>query len=587
MTYKVAIAISGAVSLGSYEAGTMYEIINAIKLHNETNPEDQHIKIDVMTGASAGGMTAAMVAQKLLYEADALKDPYTNAGYNAWVESVDIKVLLERHPGDNENTSLLSNGFVKSIADKLIMGRFQSSPPPPHKRHPAAADQIKLGLAMSNLNGVDYKRNIFTATHEGLADGDFIETRHQDRFSVTLDANSDERELWERISDAARCCGAFPFAFSPICFARKWTEPDYKDAGAEDFTGKFLNDLFSFTDGGAFNNYPLGMARNLVKTIDNDPLDYSKRYYFYISPNAKTSTMNTEFNADSETMIHKVAMQIGKSIYNQGRFQDWLMTDKINKEVALLDTRAKQLSDYLKNADFETKTALLATATKLCTKLYENPVPTTKDVGELDAIEKAKIENDESMEQALTRLKKQYAEDYEVLDEQGREAFLYSIALFEKAGNLNDRDIMHVYTITAKDEDLASEELVSFIGFMDVRFRHHDYLRGRLNGRTVINHIIDSAKKDKEGDRIHLPLNIPKLDTEKLKSELEELNLGWATMKNVDPLVRESVYERAKERFYRFSVNLGMRGIIKRVIAVIVFNCYIKESLRKYLHLNS
>ena len=31
MTYRVAIAISGAVSLGSYEAGTLYEIIKALK----------------------------------------------------------------------------------------------------------------------------------------------------------------------------------------------------------------------------------------------------------------------------------------------------------------------------------------------------------------------------------------------------------------------------------------------------------------------------------------------------------------------------------------------------------------------------
>lgn len=86
MTYKVAIAISGAVSLGSYEAGTMYEIINAIKLHNESNPSDQHIKIDVMTGASAGGMTAALTAQKLLYESYSLTEPLTNVGYLAWVK---------------------------------------------------------------------------------------------------------------------------------------------------------------------------------------------------------------------------------------------------------------------------------------------------------------------------------------------------------------------------------------------------------------------------------------------------------------------------------------------------------------------
>ena len=38
MTYRVAFAISGAVSLGSYEAGTIYEIIRAFAEHNNSQP---------------------------------------------------------------------------------------------------------------------------------------------------------------------------------------------------------------------------------------------------------------------------------------------------------------------------------------------------------------------------------------------------------------------------------------------------------------------------------------------------------------------------------------------------------------------
>ena len=39
MAYKIGIAISGAVSLGSYEAGALYEIIHALKTHNQQNKE--------------------------------------------------------------------------------------------------------------------------------------------------------------------------------------------------------------------------------------------------------------------------------------------------------------------------------------------------------------------------------------------------------------------------------------------------------------------------------------------------------------------------------------------------------------------
>ena len=66
MTYRVAFAISGAVSLGSYEAGTIYEIISALSEHNKNLPENsnERIEIDVLSGASAGGMTAALIAHK-------------------------------------------------------------------------------------------------------------------------------------------------------------------------------------------------------------------------------------------------------------------------------------------------------------------------------------------------------------------------------------------------------------------------------------------------------------------------------------------------------------------------------------------
>ncbi|MBI5186463.1 MAG: patatin-like phospholipase family protein [Nitrospinae bacterium] len=97
MCQKLAIVISGAVSLGSYEAGVMYEIINAIGQHNshEDTKRKERIEIDVITGASAGGMTAVITAQKLLYEASALSDPYNNHLYKPWMQDVDIEGLLD------------------------------------------------------------------------------------------------------------------------------------------------------------------------------------------------------------------------------------------------------------------------------------------------------------------------------------------------------------------------------------------------------------------------------------------------------------------------------------------------------------
>jgi predicted acylesterase/phospholipase RssA len=100
MPKRLAITISGAVSLGSYEAGVLYEVITAIGQHNghsDTTPEE-HIEIDVLTGASAGGMTATIAAQKLMFEAAALKGAFTNSFYTPWVADVSLDGLLNIHP---------------------------------------------------------------------------------------------------------------------------------------------------------------------------------------------------------------------------------------------------------------------------------------------------------------------------------------------------------------------------------------------------------------------------------------------------------------------------------------------------------
>ncbi|MEX0322991.1 MAG: patatin-like phospholipase family protein [Puniceicoccaceae bacterium] len=584
MSYKVAIAISGAVSLGTYEAGTVYELINAIKLHNENNPENEKISIDVLTGASAGGMTAGLVAQKLLYDAPALEDPNTNVGYDAWVKSVDISGLLEPVEGDNPRTSILSTGFVKSIADRLILSRYQQ-PAPAKKRHPASGDKIRLGLAMANMNGVDYARNVFEATHAGLEDGQFIETRHQDRVTAILDEASDTLPVWQRITVAARGCGAFPFAFSPIILHRSWDEADYKGRGAIDFSSSFPSGLFSFMDGGTFNNYPLGMARELAKAEDLGPLDYSRRFYFFISPYKKSSTADYDFDASSDKVsIKDCAARMVGAIFNQARFQDWLFTDKYNKEIALLDKRAKDLVSYVDLAPDSEVQNLADTAKTLCNGIFTTSRDGSLEFGEPDEIESKKIDTSETLEAALERLEEQYKEDYPGFDELPqvkKDAWLYSIALLEKAADLNDRDIMRVYTITASADELASEEMISFLGFLDKRFREYDYLRGRLNGRRMINHILD-ARADGNRMNNHLPLNIDHLDTTELDKKLKDMNLSGATIGDVDVQVRQKLYSRLKNRYYLYARNIG----INRILRWAAFNFYLRGKLRDFLKLN-
>ena len=238
MTRKLAIAISGAVSLGSYEAGVMYEVLEAISVHNKnlSEEDDRRVEIDVLTGASAGGMTACMLAQHLLCDNGTLSDPYNNPLYNSWVREVDIFNLLQVSP-ENQKYSLLDSNAVDKIGNAYIPDK----PKEPHNLHPSAASKIQVGIAMSNLNGFTYEVPIRSSPLSSTSIG---YTRYKDQFvcvvnrlatgEVTLMEKSLELEeetrencwrdfrttSWSEMREMAISSGAFPFAFRAKTISR-------------------------------------------------------------------------------------------------------------------------------------------------------------------------------------------------------------------------------------------------------------------------------------------------------------------------------------------------------------------------------
>src|SRR6201987_5488074 len=122
MAKRMAITIAGAVSLGSYEAGVLYELLRAIRTHNEARTaEDKKIYIDVLTGASAGGMTAAMVSQRLMYDAASLEGEFTNALYEAWVERISLMKLVKMRWREKKWHSLFSPDLIDSIGREMLI----------------------------------------------------------------------------------------------------------------------------------------------------------------------------------------------------------------------------------------------------------------------------------------------------------------------------------------------------------------------------------------------------------------------------------------------------------------------------------
>ena len=488
MPRRLAITISGAVSLGSYEAGVLYEILSALERNNlaATRDEDR-VVIDVLCGASAGGMTAAIAAQVLLDPRGRMNGPHDNAFYHPWVRDADLSLFLQDTPQDNPRLSLLASSQVEAIASRFIGTTIAPDAP----AHPAAAPDIRLGLALSNLHGVDYARE--TVGARGQTEK-FIYTRFQDEFLRTVRrAGAAQPVDWPQIRQAALACGAFPFAFRPRDLTRSFAEYATQHSGLD--VTQFpsgRDNTYTYSDGGIFHNEPLGIARDLVSDLNGgQPEDADTRFYLFVSPDAQASKRPEaksptngqpplRLGADTETMPRLVGHLVN-AIFTQGRFQDWIVASKVNDRVRRLDTVARGLADQLFAAADAAQGGLTAPLPPALTAVTTTLLPALYPAAALESGLKA---DRTRLTAAYTGFAASNGRDcLTELPTDLRAAWIDAVLLLEKTAGLEHKDIMTIFTITASSRELSGEPLFAFAGFLDFKSRHFDYEVGRKKAR--------------------------------------------------------------------------------------------------------
>ena len=436
MPKKLAITIAGAVSLGSYEAGVLYEVLDAIHQHNSdpATTDDERVVIDVLTGASAGGMTAIILAQKLLYSAGEFQGPYDNPVYNTWVKRISLEGLQATQDDEPAIDSLFSSDLIEAISKEALKERYATLPPPPAQRHAAVEDAIRVGVALTNLNGVAYGYPVTPGGKFVYIDyGDQL-TRH------VVAASCDTADFWEPLRQAAVACGAFPVAFRAQDLQRSAkSEPD-------DYTGQNLEPwerdpaIFTYSDGGILQNQPLGMAKNLVDMIDQH-MHQEERFYLFVSPHAKDPEANDTFHAANADYLH-LFQRLLDVVIGQSGFQDWITAKGMNRRVALLDARAEGLKDVILRGEIDV-TCFATTAESLLKLFFPDDQHLSPGASA-----------PETLAQAQARIATQYQEEMNMLaGVPGRaNAFRDSVLAFETAAGLGARDYMTIYGVTATAE---------------------------------------------------------------------------------------------------------------------------------------
>ena len=565
MAKKLAITISGAVSLGSYESGVIFEVLDALNQHNQwaiaNNLSDERIEIDVLTGASAGGMTVAMIAQRLLYDGLSMSQAYDNPLYNAWVSDVDIVGLLARGPTEDVTHSVLSSDFVIRISETYLVGRYknQPQPPPAPQPHPALSSdhKLQLGLALSNLNGVDYYRST-------LSGGQFIYTRHEDQFVREIDQIPDDRsELWERIRAMAVACGAFPVAFRVQDLVRnivEYTSP-YLVRG---LWGGQASTKFTYTDGGVFQNEPLGMAKNLVEQVPGGRLNAAQRGYLFVAPKPKKSEEvknspdpKVAFSA-ANANYKALASRLADSVIGQSKFQDWSVAEGYNDQLLLLDERAGELQSLFLSGTLTPAITSPVSDALLKSFFAEGNQMTPATLANLNA--------------ARTQLRQQYATEYAQFSGQAvvADAWLDTVLVLERAAGLHEKEEMLIYDFVAVPEQLASNGLLAFAGFFDVSYRKHDYDYGRSVAQQQL------AKYKTQPGSVFSNLHWTPKPIDPIDQSLNNIQMA-----QVDKTKRQKVYDQIRDAANDLLRELNVNVFIRKPLMWF----FIEGQVRKLLAL--
>jgi hypothetical protein len=366
MRFHIALNMAGAVSAGAYTAGVLDFLIEALDAwYAEKAKQRQQfgddikrwtipahdVVLEVMSGASAGGMCSAIGSVALRERFDHVHAPVTaqnipvNRLYQSWVETIDIVPLLGKAdlPG--------GKGPVHSILDSTPIARIagKALKPDPAKalNREWVAGQLAVILTLTNLRGVPYSideanagsfeermnyhadRIQFRVANSGAADTDSI---------YGLNYSDAANPNWQLLATAAMATGAFPVALATRVLERKradyerrlWNiagqEPTEIQPAWDDnvVPAGFDN---AYVDGGVTNNDPFELARQYVAdAAGNDGRnprsgEEANAAVISVAPFPGDQNFQSNYDAPTQTELGKVVASLIGVLVNQSRFE--------------------------------------------------------------------------------------------------------------------------------------------------------------------------------------------------------------------------------------------------------------------------
>lgn len=342
---KVTLVISGAISLGSYESGVIYELARAARAKNGP------FTIDFVAGTSAGSITGAQVAKVLV----APKPDFSS--FEMW-HQVTLTDLTTGYGA--KETSPLSQTYIKDQLYQQLAGTRAVSPdgastpvraPEPQREETAnetgepyeAGDpqpEVRLLVTLTDLEG-SVRRASYGAGIDVPVDGCFNGVTVTTR--LTSKSTSDD---WERVADLVLGSSAHSAAWEAV----RIRVPEDNENGTERWDPDYVHtNLLArqrvrkewpyFVDGGTVTNLPVGSALRMMSRAGEQwsaspQLPYDPyRIVLYVEPDPVTmQAKGASFGLWGNALGRAASIYAGSSI----PLGDLRWTGETNKEIAQL-----------------------------------------------------------------------------------------------------------------------------------------------------------------------------------------------------------------------------------------------------------
>lgn len=358
-TFEIGLVMAGAVSAGAYSAGVMDFFIEALNAYEEARKSPSwrgpihDVRLPIIAGASAGGMTAAIAGLQIFHEMEHIwpkrpaPDGKANRLYSSWVRDAHIDSLLQTADleGDRQRgglKSVLCSDVLERIVDRAFdLGPFRGSPGWIGR---GSERKLRVLLTLSNLRGVPYSFPLFGAgsgeRYGMLNHSDYLSfdigtdtTSHPGAYA--LDIKRTEAPEWQLFRHAALATGAFPIGLAPRIIERQ--PADYlieSRVGFDRLGGRFevvspdtafgkeVPYQFISVDGGMIDNEPFELARRYLSGAPDRHNDRSgdkaDRAVVLVDPFPNRSELPA---MSGSTGAVGTAMQLFSVLVDQARFK--------------------------------------------------------------------------------------------------------------------------------------------------------------------------------------------------------------------------------------------------------------------------